>query len=418
MICVKQDAPCAKISDPGTEDTMKISALETIRLAEFGNLIWVRLHTDEGLVGLGETFMAPSAVEAYLHDAVAPKLLGTDPIQIEARNASLENYLGWRSAGVETRGNSAVDIALWDLFGKAAGRPVCEVLGGRARQSIRTYNTCAGYKYIRDGRAQAVANWHIGEQGGPYEDLEAFLGDAGELAQSLLEQGITGMKIWPFDIAAERSRGWDITPAELDRALEPFRRIRQAVGSRMDIMVEFHSLWSLPMACRLAQRLAEFDTYWHEDPFRLDNLEDLRTYARHSKAWICASETLAYTHSFREYLQTGTAGVVMLDLSWCGGLSEARKIAALAEAWHTPVAPHDCTGPVVYAASCHFSMHARNALVQESVRAFYTGWYQELVTALPRMSNGHITVSDSPGLGLELLPEVASRPDAIVRTSR
>ena len=177
-------------------------------------------------------------------------------------------------AGIETRGNSAVDIALWDLFGKAAGRPVCEVLGGRARESIRTYNTCAGYKYIRDGRAQAVANWHAGEQGGPYEDLEAFLGDAGELAQSLLEQGITGMKIWPFDIAAERSRGWDITPAELDLALEPFRRIRQAVGNRMDIMVEFHSLWSLPMACRLAQRLAEFETYWHEDPFRVDNLED------------------------------------------------------------------------------------------------------------------------------------------------
>ena len=99
---------------------MRITALETIRLGEFANLVWVRLHTDEGLVGLGETFMGASAVEAYLHDTVAPKLLGTDPIQIEARNASLANYLGWRGSGVETRGNSAVDIALWDLFGKAA----------------------------------------------------------------------------------------------------------------------------------------------------------------------------------------------------------------------------------------------------------------------------------------------------------
>ena len=396
---------------------MRITALETIRLGEFANLVWVRLHTDEGLVGLGETFMGASAVEAYLHDTVAPKLLGTDPIQIEARNASLANYLGWRGSGVETRGNSAVDIALWDLFGKAAGRPVCEVLGGKSRDSIRTYNTCAGYKYIRDARSQAVANWHVGEQGGPYEDLEGFLYRADELALSLLEQGITGMKIWPFDIAAERSQGWDITPAELDTALEPFRKIRKAVGSRMDIMVEFHSLWSLPMAKKLAQRLAEFDTYWHEDPFRLDNIGDLVDYAPHSKAWVCASETLAYTHSFREYLATGVAGVAMLDLSWCGGLTEARKIAALAEAWHVPVAPHDCTGPVVYTASCHLSLHARNALIQESVRAFYSGWYNELVTGLPVVTRGEVSVGSAPGLGLELLPGIERRADAIRRVS-
>ena len=396
---------------------MKITALETLRLGEFPNLIWVRLHTDEGLVGLGETFFGASAVEAYLHDTVASKLIGKDPRQIEARNASLGNYLGWRSAGVETRGNSAVDLALWDLFGKSVGLPVCEALGGRSRDRIRVYNTCAGYRYVRDARAQAVANWHLGEQGGPYEDLDAFLSRADELAHSLLEQGITGMKIWPFDIAAERTAGWDISPAELDTALEPFRKIRRAVGDKMDIMVEFHSLWSLPMAKKLAARLAEFDTYWHEDPFRLDNLADLAEYARHSKAWVCASETLAYTHSFRDYLETGAAGVVMLDLSWCGGLSEARKIAGMAEAWHVPVAPHDCTGPVVYAASCHFSLHARNALIQESVRAFYSGWYRELVTALPEITQGEVRVAQTPGLGLELLPGLEKRADAVLRRS-
>ena len=396
---------------------MKINNVETIRLQEFGNLIWVRIHTDEGLVGLGETFMGASAVEAYLHDVVAPKLLGKDPLQIEARNRDLSNYLGWRSAGVETRGNSAVDIALWDLFGKAHGRPVCEMLGGKSRDSIRIYNTCAGYKYIRDTRSQSVANWHLGEQGGPYEDLEGFLHRADELAQSLLEQGITAMKIWPFDIAAERSGGLDITPDEPRTALVPFAKIRKAVGDKMQIMVEFHSLWSLPMAKRLAQRLAEYDTYWHEDPFRLDHPSDLKEYAAHSKAWTCASETLAYTHSFRDYLQSGAADVVMLDLSWCGGLSEARKIAGMAEAWHVPVAPHDCTGPIVFMASCHFSLHARNALIQEGVRAFYTGWYKELVTELPVIADGMVSVGAKPGLGIELLPEVVKRKDAIVRHS-
>jgi galactonate dehydratase len=397
---------------------MKITAVETVRLGEFPNLIWVRLRTDEGLTGLGETFMGAAAVEAYIHESAAPKLIGRDPIQIEAINKSLINYLGWRGTGVETRGNSAIDIALWDLFGKAIGRPVCEALGGKSRDRIRVYNTCAGYKYIRDERSQAVANWGVGNSRGPYEDLEAFLHRADELAHSLLEQGITGMKIWPFDIAAERTAGWDIAPAELDAALEPFAKIRKAVGNRMDIMVEFHSLWSLPMAQRLARALAQFDTYWHEDPLRLDNLADLKAYAEHSKAWVCASETLAYTHSFREYLETGVAGVAMLDLSWCGGLSEARKIAALAEAWHVPVAPHDCTGPVVYAASCHFSLHARNALIQESVRAFYTGWYTELVTELPPITKGEVTVNMKPGLGLDLLPDLDRRKDASVRTTR
>ena len=397
---------------------MKITAVETVRLGEFPNLVWVRLRTDEGLTGLGETFMGAAAVEAYIHESAAPKLIGRDPIQIEAINKSLINYLGWRGTGVETRGNSAIDIALWDLFGKAIGRPVCEALGGRSRDRIRVYNTCAGYKYIRDERSQAVANWGVGNSRGPYEDLEAFLHRADELALSLLEQGITGMKIWPFDIAAERTAGWDISPAELDAALEPFAKIRKAVGNRMDIMVEFHSLWSLPMAQRLARALAQFDTYWHEDPLRLDNLADLKAYAQHSKAWVCASETLAYTHSFREYLETGVAGVAMLDLSWCGGLSEARKIAALAEAWHVPVAPHDCTGPVVYAASCHFSLHARNALIQESVRAFYTGWYTELVTELPPITKGEVTVNMKPGLGLDLLPDLDRRKDASVRTTR
>jgi galactonate dehydratase len=396
---------------------MKITSLETIRLGEFANLVWVRLHTDEGITGLGETFMGAAAVEAYLHETVAPKLIGRDPMHIEAINRDLLGYLGWRGAGVETRGNSAVDIALWDIFGKALGVPVSIALGGRSRESVRTYNTCAGYKYVRDARAQAVANWGVGEAEGPYEDLDGFLNRADELAHSLLEQGITGMKIWPFDIAAERTDGLDISADELRKALEPFEKIRNAVGDRMDIMVEFHSLWKLPAAQRIARALADYDTYWHEDPVRMDSLETLRAYAPHSRAMICASETLAYPHAFRDYLATGVAGVAMLDLSWCGGVSEARKIAGMAEAHQIPVAPHDCTGPVVFMASCQFSLHARNTLIQESVRAFYTGWYKELVTALPDVSNGEIRLTDAPGLGIELLPDIDRRADAIVRTS-
>ncbi|MCM2251872.1 MAG: mandelate racemase/muconate lactonizing enzyme family protein, partial [Ramlibacter sp.] len=134
-------------------------------------------------------------------------------------------------------------------------------------------------------------------------------------------------------------------------------------------------------------------------------------------ALVCASETLSYKGGFKDYLQTGVAGVVRLALSWCGGLSEARKIAGMADAWQLPVAPHDCTGPVVWAASTHLSLHAPNALVQESVRAFYTGWYKELVTQLPLVKDGMITLGDQPGLGLELLPDLHRRADASVRVT-
>ena len=400
---------------------MKITQVETLRLGEFPNIIWARLHTDEGVVGLGETFMGAAAVEAYLHEWAAPKLLGQDPLAIESRNRDITGYLGWRGSGVETRGNSAIDIALWDIFGRAANMPVHTALGGKSRDSIRIYNTCAGYQYVRSATNQTTANWGLGnvsKSQGPYEDLEAFLNNAGELAQSLLSEGITAMKIWPFDMAAEKSHGQYISNADLDAALIPFQKIRDAVGNQMDIMVEFHSLWRLPMAQKIARALKPFNTFWHEDAIRMDSLDLLKQYAVDCEALICASETLSYKWGFKDYLQTGVAGVAMLDLSWCGGLSEARKIAAMADAWQLPVAPHDCTGPVVWAASTHLSLHAPNALVQESVRAFFTGWYKELVTELPVVENGMISLSNKPGLGLELLPDLHKRSDAVVRISK
>jgi galactonate dehydratase len=394
---------------------VKITDIETIRLGEFPNIVWIRLHTDAGLVGLGETFMGAAAVEAYVHEWAGPLLLGKDPLAIESRNRELTGYLGWRGSGVETRGNSAIDIALWDLFGKAVGMPVHTALGGKSRDAIRIYNTCAGYRYVRSTVNQSSANWGLGQHAGPYEDLEGFLHRADEVAESLLSEGITAMKIWPFDTYAEQSDGQYISDADLDVALEPFRKIRRAVGNKMDIMVEFHSLWRLPMARKIARALKPFNTFWHEDAIRMDSLDLLQQYAPDCEALICASETLSYKWGFKDYLQTGVAGVVMLDLSWCGGLSEARKIAAMVDAWQLPVAPHDCTGPVVWAASSHLSLHAPNALLQESVRAFYSGWYKELVTELPQVRQGMLSLNNRPGLGLELLPDLHLRPDAVVR---
>lgn len=397
---------------------MKITSVETVRIAEHPNLLWVRIQTDAGLVGLGETFYGAAAVEAYVHETAVPRLLGADPLAIDYLSKKLAGYLGFRSTGVEMRGASAVDIALWDIFGKSTGQPVWQLLGGQSRERIRTYNTCAGAHYVRSLSGQTVANWGLDREAGRgFDDLNRFLTRADELALELLESGITAMKIWPFDPHAEETDGREISNAALRKALEPFERIRKAVGDRMDIMVEFHSLWQLLPAIRIAEALAPYDTYWHEDPIRMDSLGSLRRYAEHSRAPVCASETLGSRWAFRDLLETGAAGIVMLDLSWCGGLSEARKIASMAETWHLPIAPHDCTGPVVLAASTHLSLNAPNALIQESVRAFYSSWYADIVTAVPPVVGGYITVPEGPGLGLELHPDLDRRFTVSTRSS-
>lgn len=397
---------------------MKITALETVRVDEFPNLLWIQVRTDEGLTGLGETFFLAKTVEAYVHETLSQKLLGRNPLEIDLIAKDLVGYLGFRSTGAEMRGNSALDIALWDLFGKVTGQPLAQLLGGFSRSKIRTYNTCAGTSYMRKAIGQKTSNYGTDAVARTeYDDLNGFLFRADELAQELLDEGITAMKIWPFDAAAEKNAGSYISPEDLKAALKPFEKIRNAVGDKIDVMVEFHSMWQLLPAMTIARALAPFNTFWHEDPIKMDSLGSLRRYAEASIAPICASETLGSRFAYRDLLETGVAGIVMLDIAWCGGISEARKIASMAEAWHLPVAPHDCTGPVVLAASTHLALNAPNALVQESVRAFYRTWYRDLVTALPEVKDGYISAPPGPGHGLELAPDLDKQFTVTRRTS-
>ncbi len=354
---------------------MKITALETLRTDEFSNILWVRVHTDAGLIGLGETFYGAGAVEAHIHDTLSERLLGRDPLRIEFLNKEMLNLpLAQSSTGAEYRAASAIDIALWDLFGKFCGQPVHQLLGGLCAEKVRVYNTCAGYRYVRTRNIRPVETWNISDQEGPYEDLSAFMNQADVLAKSLLEQGIMAMKIWPFDPAAQETGGLYITAEQMKMAIAPFEKIRAAVGDRMEIMVEFH-------------------------------------------VWVCASETLGSRWPFKELLERNATHVAMVDLCWAGGLTEGRKIAALAETWHRPFAPHDCTGRVGFVAAVHASFSQPNTLIQESVRAFYTSWYRELVTAIPRIENGFVYPMEGIGLCVELQPAVFERADLHVRRS-
>lgn len=395
---------------------MKITSIETLRTEEFSNVIWVRIHTDSGLVGLGETFYGASAVEAHIHDTLAARLVGRNPLHIEALHKEMLNLpMAQSSTGVEYRAASAIDIGLWDLFGKVCNQPVHQMLGGLCHDKIRVYNTCAGTGYVRSKNIKPVSNWALGQANGPYEDLDGFMNRADALAENLLENGIAAMKIWPFDPAAQENKGLYISAAQMKKALEPFEKIRKAVGDQMDIMVEFHSLWNLPAAKEIARALEPYAPRWFEDPIRMNSPQALAEYARSTNVWVCASETLGSRYPYKEMLDRDAAHVVMVDLCWSGGLTEGRKIASLAETYHRPFAPHDCIGPVGFVAAVHASFSQPNTLIQESVRAFYKGWYRELVTAVPRIENGHVYPMEGPGLGVELLPAVFERPDLIVR---
>ena len=390
---------------------MRITALETVHVGEFPNVLFIRVHTDSGLVGLGETFRGADAVAGFVHGTAAPHLLGQNPLEIDRLWQTLYGAsLTYKARGAEMRGLSAIDIALWDIFGQVTGLPIYQLLGGASRDRIRIYNTCAGPRFGRN-----VTGMPFTREGEPssgrYEDYDGFMHRADELAESLLTEGITAMKIWPFDQAVAANGGQSISHEHLKRGLEPFRRIRRAVGDRMEIMVEMHNRWSLPAAIQIARAVEEFDPTWYEDPIRVDSVSALAQFARSTRVPTCGSETLATRWAFQELIEAGAVAIVMLDVSWTGGLSEAKRIASLAEMSHLPVTPHDCTGPVTLVASVHLCMNLPNALIQETVRAFYTGWYRELVTALPRIDAGYVYPPEGPGLGVALRPEVLARSD-------
>jgi L-alanine-DL-glutamate epimerase-like enolase superfamily enzyme len=240
---------------------------------------------------------------------------------------------------------------------------------------------------------------------------------ADRLAESLLASGISAMKIWPFDPAAHESHGVHISAEQMRRAVEPFEKIRKAVGDRMEIMVEFHGLWNLPAAKQIAKVLEAYKPTWYEDPICMNSPQALAEYARSTDVWVCASETLGSRWPYKEFLERDAAHVIMVDLCWTGGMTEGRKIAALADTYHRPFAAHDCIGPIGFAAAVHMALSQPNTLIQESVRAYYTGWYKDLVTEIPKIENGFVHPMEGVGLCVDLLPSVFNRSDLRLRRS-
>jgi galactonate dehydratase len=352
--------------------------------------LWVRIHTSDGLVGLGETYPWPEAESAIVLKRLAPVLLGRDPSCIDRLWSDMFlaiSFSGW--AGAEMRAISAVDIALWDLAGKAAGLPVYKLLGGASRDAIRIYNTC--YDFI-DFNTEPV-----------------------RLARSLLDKGIRAMKIWPFDEIAKETGGQYITPDQIQRGSAPLRAIRKEFGDEMEVAMEFHGFWNLPSSIRIAQELEELRPMWLEEMLPQDNLAAYDELASATSLPLCVSERLMTRWGFRELLSNGAAQIIMPDAAWCGGISEAKKIASAAETQYRPIAPHNCGGPVLHAASLHLAANVTNLFILETVRRHYGGDYVGLVTnEYAEQSDGMMPLPTGPGLGIELTEEVMKSPDVVI----
>lgn len=397
---------------------MRITAIETTRLKTQPNLLWVEIETNAGIIGLGETFRGAEAVETYIHSMAAPLILGQSALDIERlHKILLRGYLGFNGSGVETRAASAIDIALWDILGQATGQPIYQLLGGACHERMRAYNTCAGVDYNSKSIQRRLVQPGDAKVRHRYDDQIAFIESPGELAQSLIEEGFGAMKIWPFDGAATESDGQYVSAKAMRQGLEVFEKIRLAVGDKIEVMCEFHSMWNVTSALSIARELKQYRPFWAEDPIKMDSPGALADYRRLAQIPVCGSETLAAQGAFRDHLAAHALDYVMLDLSWCGGITEARKIASLADAYQKPIAPHDCTGPVVLMASLHLGLASPNAIFQEVVRAFLSTFYKDLVTELPVLENGYLLRPDKPGLGTALSPAVKRDPESTTRRS-
>ena len=400
---------------------MKVTAIETIRLGEFPAILFLQIHTDEGLIGLGENCVGVETVETFIHESVAPRLLGKNPLDINAMHETLhQDFIGFGGSSVAMRAASSVDIALWDLLGQVTGQPIYQLLGGKVREKIRAYNTCAGSGYAKgssniDRNRKAQLGVVTDNQ---YEDLFAALNNPEELVASLKEMGMTAMKIWPFDEAAIRSGGQTIFPADLAEPVDIFRRAREAAGSDFDIMLEMHSLWSVPAATVIANAVEEFSPFWIEDPFRHESTDALIRFRRSINSPLTVGDTTGGRWDQHRLLSSQAVDHLMVDPGWVGGITEANKVISLASTYGGPVAPHDCTGPVVLTVGTHLGVAFANVELQEMVRHFYFGWYSDMVTVLPKLERGFLTPPSSPGLGTALQPGINKRSDALVRWSR
>jgi galactonate dehydratase len=377
---------------------MKVAGLRTHVVGNppphFGGryFIFLVLSTDAGIEGVGDVYGAtfgPRTMARMVEDVAARHVVGADPFKIERL---------WRDVygrGYTSRPDvslmavlSALEMACWDIVGKAVDKPVYELLGGQVHERLRTYT----YLYPKAGDRKDV-----------YLDAEL----AAERAAEYVELGFTAVK---FDPAGRYATLDPRQPSlkTLERSETFLRKIREAVGSRCDLLFGTHGQFTTSGAIRLARRLEAYSPLWFEEPTPPEMPEEMARVARATSIPIATGERLTTKYEFARVLETGAASILQMNLGRVGGLLEAKKIAAMAEAHYAQIAPHLYCGPVVGAANIQLSTCSPNFLLLEGIQT-WGGFHAEILKKPIEWRDGHVIPPTTPGLGVELDEEVARR---------
>jgi galactonate dehydratase len=374
------------LDDPGK---ITITGVDAIWFKE-AHWTWFRIHTDAGITGWGETYPFTQSQVGAIRDLVQV-IIGKDPRDIEGIWKSFYTRAAFNvTGGAEMRILSAIDIALWDILGKYYQAPIYRLLGGKAREEIRVYNTTNG-----------IGEWTN------EKDIE-------RIAQFLLGKGIKGMKIWPFDPVARKNSGSYISPSEIEQNLDWIKRIRQAVGNEMEIALEFHAYWNLPSAQRIAAALEPYGVMWIEDIMFPENVEAYAKLSGETSIPVCVSERLATTYPFARLLTEKACDIAMFDVTWCGGLTAAKKIADLADTFMIPSAPHTYGGPILWYASMHLAIALSNLWIMESGYYFYHDVYPDYLEEVIVPVNGAVMPPEIPGLGIRIKEGLLERENTMI----
>ena len=374
---------------------MKVVAIETHVVAvpppHLGGMYWifVTLKTDCGIEGVGEIYAAtfhPDVMVPAIEDVFTRYLLDHDPHRVE--RLFREAY----SSGFTQRPDltmmgivSGLEMACWDIIGKAADKPVYALLGGMVNERLRSYT----YLYPKNAKGEY-----------DYDDPDL----AAECAAENVKRGFTAVKFDPAGPYTAYS-GHQLSLEVLDRCETFCRKVREAVGSKADLLFGTHGQMVPSSAIRLAKRLEKYDPLWFEEPVPPGQEEAIATVAKHTSIPIATGERLTTKYEFHKLLQAGGASILQLNVARVGGLLEAKKIASLAEVHYAQIAPHLYNGPIGAAASIQLAACTPNFLIQESIGT-WDGFHAQVLKQPIQWEDGYIIPSKAPGLGVELNMDV------------
>jgi len=351
--------------------------------AAWRNYIFVKIQTDDGVVGWGEATLGwkETAVRELIRDYGRRYVVGQDPFDIESLWFKL--YQVEHNTGpVMYSAMAGIEMALWDIVGQACGQPVYNLVGGKVRNKVKAY----------------ANGWYTSTND---------LNDLSEKAREVKARGYKALKFDPFGPG-----GREISRAELKQAGVTVETVRQAVGEDVDILLEFHGRFSPIMALEAIRAMVPYNPTWCEEPIPAHNQVSMAQVTASSPLRVATGEHTYSRYGFLDLLEHKAAHVIQPDITYAGGFLETKKIAAMAEAYYVSVAPHNCDGPLKTIAAIHLAANIPNFLILETFQDYDVPWRADLASGIPQVVDGYLEVPSKPGWGIEVNESViAAHPE-------